>query len=114
MKLNTESSLYLSLYLFKVCNNKGNCHCDPGFRPPYCNRPGSGGSVDSATPLTRRQLKHRERQRNHEEYEKLVKINLRAVKRMHRLKKRKKSRKLAAQRSRETEIGEDGSFLKEN
>nr|XP_027228862.1 uncharacterized protein LOC113820718 isoform X1 [Penaeus vannamei]XP_027228863.1 uncharacterized protein LOC113820718 isoform X1 [Penaeus vannamei]XP_027228864.1 uncharacterized protein LOC113820718 isoform X1 [Penaeus vannamei]XP_027228865.1 uncharacterized protein LOC113820718 isoform X1 [Penaeus vannamei] len=30
-----------------VCNNKNQCHCDPGFTPPDCARPGMGGSVDS-------------------------------------------------------------------
>lgn len=30
-----------------VCNSKGNCHCDPGYAPPFCEFSGSGGSVDS-------------------------------------------------------------------
>ncbi|CAH2059248.1 unnamed protein product, partial [Iphiclides podalirius] len=30
-----------------TCNSKGNCHCDAGFEPPTCERPGAGGSFDS-------------------------------------------------------------------
>ncbi|XP_064088513.1 disintegrin and metalloproteinase domain-containing protein adm-2-like isoform X2 [Macrobrachium nipponense] len=30
-----------------MCNSKGNCHCNPGYAPPDCSQPGSGGSFDS-------------------------------------------------------------------
>ncbi|KAM6241272.1 disintegrin and metalloproteinase domain-containing protein 9-like [Spheniscus humboldti] len=40
-----------------ICNTRGNCHCDNGWAPPYCQFIGFGGSIDSGpTPVTKKGL----------------------------------------------------------
>ncbi|KAK2522835.1 disintegrin and metalloproteinase domain-containing protein 21 [Columba guinea] len=38
-----------------VCNTRGNCHCDNGWAPPFCQFTGTGGSIDSGPTLVAEQ-----------------------------------------------------------
>lgn len=40
------SEVKLHFYL-QVCNNKKNCHCEAHWAPPFCEKAGFGGSIDS-------------------------------------------------------------------
>ncbi|XP_064031783.1 disintegrin and metalloproteinase domain-containing protein 9-like isoform X1 [Pogoniulus pusillus] len=48
--LDYDSDMEKQCHGHGVCNNNRNCHCEPGWAPPYCDHKGYGGSVDSGPP----------------------------------------------------------------
>ena len=49
----TKTLNLVSIKLCKqICNNKGHCHCDNYWDPPYCDKKGRGGSFDSNPAMT--------------------------------------------------------------
>lgn len=41
-----------------VCNDRGHCHCDNGWAPPNCDKPGRGGSIDSGPAMIDHSLRN--------------------------------------------------------
>lgn len=44
ISIKTDLHMLCSL---QVCNDRGHCHCDNGWGPPFCDKSGWGGSIDS-------------------------------------------------------------------